>query len=195
MIYTVRWTIDIVAASAVDAAQEARGIQLDPLALATAFEVTDANGETVMVDLGEGLGEELPAGAPSVLDKVKPGRFVLDAAREARDRTLEELAGTVRVGADAPEWPLDAPPTEIPTAEIERWGLLRGGELHITAVGREKLKFHGHAVVPQHVLNALLSSITSILAVYDKSRPVIDNLAAEMDVLADCAKAVREAIT
>lgn len=42
--YTVTWEIDLEAESAVEAAQKAREIQLDPDSLATAFKVDDGSG-------------------------------------------------------------------------------------------------------------------------------------------------------
>lgn len=84
-------------------------------------------------DIGEGLGEELTAGEPSVLDKVtRPSQpAMVAAAREAADKAVAEIeAGHRREDeiADArreldarmpPIWPLDADgaPTPDPVAE------------------------------------------------------------------------------
>ncbi len=53
MRYLVEWSIDIWAASPLEAAREALKIQRDPDSIATVFNIIDEDGESVDVDLEE----------------------------------------------------------------------------------------------------------------------------------------------
>lgn len=58
--YRVVWEIDVEADSATEAAQKARGYQLNPDAAVGYFEAIDGEGRRVGVDLDEDTPEERP---------------------------------------------------------------------------------------------------------------------------------------
>jgi len=56
----VSWQIDTDADSPVDAARKALAVQRNPDSIATVFEVTDEDGKSVRVDLGEEEASDVP---------------------------------------------------------------------------------------------------------------------------------------
>lgn len=53
--YFVRWTVEIDADSAEEAAKIARGMQLDPRSVATMFNVSTNEGDGIYIDVGQML--------------------------------------------------------------------------------------------------------------------------------------------